>query len=44
MVVALTMVAAALFWRITGLSLADGAILVAVGGAVGFLGGLCVRR
>ena len=44
MVVALTMVAAALFWRFTGLSLADGAILVAVGGAVGFLGGLCVRR
>ena len=44
-VVAVTMVVAALFWRTAGpFSLADGAILVAVGGLVGFVGGLCVRR
>jgi hypothetical protein len=44
MVVALSMVAVALFWRFTGLSLADGVLLVAVGGAVGLAGGMCVRR
>ncbi len=43
-VVAVTMVVVALFWRSTLFSLADGAILVAVGGLVGFVGGLCVRR
>jgi hypothetical protein len=44
MVVALTMVAGALFWRLAGLSLADGVLLVAVGGAVGVVGSLFVRR
>jgi hypothetical protein len=33
-----------LFWRSTGLAPADGAVLVALGGVIGFIGGLFVRR
>ena len=44
LVVTVTIVVAVLFWRSTGLSPADGALLVALGGVVGFVGGLFVRR
>ena len=44
LLVAVTMVALVLFWRSTGLAPADGAVLVAIGGVVGFIGGLFVRR
>jgi hypothetical protein len=44
LLVAVIMVALVLFWRSTGLSPADGALLVALGGVVGFVGGLFVRR
>jgi hypothetical protein len=41
---AVTMVAVVLFWRSTGLAPADGALLVVLGGVIGFVGGLFVRR
>lgn len=44
LLVAVTMVALVLFWRSTGLSPADGALLVVLGGLIGFAGGLFVRR
>ena len=44
LLVAVTMVALVLFWRSTGLAPAEGAVLVAIGGLVGFVGGLFVRR
>ena len=44
LLVAVTMVALVLFWRSTGLAPAEGAVLVAIGGVVGFVGGLFVRR
>ena len=44
LLVAVTMVALVLFWRSTGLPPAEGALLVVLGGVVGFVGGLFVRR
>jgi hypothetical protein len=44
LLVAVTMVAVVLFWRSTGLAPADGALLVVLGGVIGFIGGLFVRR
>ena len=44
LLVAVTMVALVLFWRSTGLAPADGALMVVLGGTVGFVGGLFVRR
>jgi len=44
LVVVVTTLAAVLFWSSTGFRPDDGALLVGLGGLVGFVGGLCVRR
>ena len=44
LVVVVTTVAAVLFWSSTGFRPDDGVLLVGLGGVVGFVGGLCVRR